>query len=77
LSLLVFSGINFVPLGYREPAISNEEKIVGGSPYGASSVAGGKGTLAVLDEDKQAGRTQGKSFAEIVNTFVRGRDASA
>jgi len=71
------TGITYVPLGYRAPEITNEEHIVGGSPWGASYVAGGQGSLPVLEDDKAAGRTQGKSFAEIVGTFVRGQATAA
>lgn len=67
----------FVPAGFRAPEISNEEHIVGGSPWGASYVAGGQGSLAVLDSDKAAGRTQGASFAQIVNQFLAGKAALA
>lgn len=73
LPFLMHHGITYVPLGYRAPEISNEEKIVGGSPWGSSYVAGGQGSLPVLEDDKAAGRTQGKSFAVVVMTFARGQ----
>ncbi|KAL7415688.1 flavoprotein-like protein [Mrakia frigida] len=76
LPFFAHHGVIFVPIGYAKSEISNEESIVGGSPWGASVVAGGKGTLPVLDSDKVVAEYQGENFGTIVNTFLKGKNAA-
>ncbi|CDZ98807.1 1,4-benzoquinone reductase-like [Phaffia rhodozyma] len=67
-------GMIYVPIGFVRPELSIVEKVVGGSAYGASYIAGSKGQLPVTEEDKAVGRYQGQSFGTLVNTFVKGRN---
>ncbi|KAH8924273.1 benzoquinone reductase [Atractiella rhizophila] len=69
-------GIAFVPLGYAEPTgvLNKVDKVVGGSPWGATTIAGSDGSRQVAEEELTVARFQGKSFATLLSTVVRGRE---
>jgi NAD(P)H dehydrogenase (quinone) len=73
-TVLQHLGMIIVPIGFASPAVSNVDEISGGSPYGASIVAG---TLqkpkAVSENEKEIARYQGKFVAETADALVRGR----
>jgi NAD(P)H dehydrogenase (quinone) len=52
-----------LPYGFREQMTLDE--IVGGSPYGASTISGGKGERQPSEKDLAGARYQGKRVAEI------------
>ncbi|HEX4111624.1 MAG TPA: NAD(P)H:quinone oxidoreductase [Stellaceae bacterium] len=67
-------GMIVVPIGFASPAVSNVDEISGGSPYGASIVAGTmQKPKAVSENEKEIGRYQGKFVAETADALVRGR----
>lgn len=69
-------GIVYVPHGYRDFASqANLEQIHGASAYGAGTIAGGDGSRQPIDIDLTIAKSQGKHFAEIVNTYVKGKSA--
>jgi len=45
--------------------------IVGGSPYGASTIAGGRGERQPSEKDLAGARYQGRRVAEIADQLVR------
>lgn len=76
------------PLGYANQAISDLDKVIGGAPYGASTVAAGDGSRQPQESELAVAEYQGKVsrlvfqygfrlteqyFAEFVGTFVRGK----
>ncbi|CDR88365.1 probable 1,4-Benzoquinone reductase [Sporisorium scitamineum] len=74
IPFFVHHGINFVPHGYRSFADqANLEQIHGASPYGAGTIAGGDGSRQPIDLDLQIAKAQGEHFANVVNTFVKGK----
>ena len=76
LPFFVHHGVNFVPFGYRAFADqTNLEKIHGVSPYGAGTIAAGDGSRQPIDIDLSAAKLQGEHFAQIVNTYVKGKSA--
>jgi NAD(P)H dehydrogenase (quinone) len=67
-------GMIIVPIGFAAPGVSNVDEISGGSPYGASIVAGTQQKpKAVSENEKEIGRYQGKFVAETADALVRGR----
>lgn len=64
-------------LSSRARNTSSRSSLTPGCADGASSVAGGKGTLSVLDEDKAVAAHQGESFGKLVSTFLKGAAAPA
>jgi len=72
---LAHHGIIFVPIGYGNPAIMGMDEIMGGSPYGASTLAGGDGSRQPTKVEKDVALYQGKYFSGIVKQFVAGKSA--
>ncbi|WVQ78576.1 NAD(P)H:quinone oxidoreductase, type IV [Cryptococcus sp. DSM 104549] len=68
-------GLVYVPIGYSEPAVGAIDSIQGGSPYGASTIAGADGSKQPTANDLKVAQHQGKYFANFVGTFVRGKSA--
>lgn len=65
-------GFIIVPPGYSEPEILNMEHITGGSPYGASTLAGTDGkSLPVPEHDLKIARSQGRYVAEVAARLAR------
>jgi NAD(P)H dehydrogenase (quinone) len=65
-------GFIIVPPGYSEADILNMEHITGGSPYGASTLAGADGkSLPVPEHDLKIARSQGRYVAEVTAKLVR------
>jgi len=65
-------GFIIVPPGYSEPDILNMDHITGGSPYGATTLAGADGkSRAVPAHDLKIARSQGRYVAEVTAKLVR------
>jgi NAD(P)H:quinone oxidoreductase type IV len=63
---LLHLGLIIVGTPYSEPALTNMKEITGGSPYGASTLAGADGrSRAVTDNELAIARFQGKHVATI------------
>ncbi|KAL9933369.1 hypothetical protein V8E36_007545 [Tilletia maclaganii] len=69
-------GVNFVPIGFQFPELSELDKVVGGSPYGAATLSGSDGSRQPIEQELSVAYGQGKHFAQIVGTFVRGKNAA-
>ncbi|KAI7904920.1 flavoprotein-like protein [Cokeromyces recurvatus] len=73
----VHQGMTYVPLGYP-PALSdklnNVSEVIGGSPYGAGTIASNDGSRNVSQKELDIAHYQGKSFGEIIRAYVKGRN---
>lgn len=63
----------FVPIGYADQTISDLDEIVGGSPWGAATIAAGDGSRQPTVKELSVAKFQGTQFAKTVSTFVRGK----
>ncbi|SCV71894.1 BQ2448_4588 [Microbotryum intermedium] len=68
-------GISYVPIGFAAPQLTDLSEVVGGSAWGAAGVAAGDGSRAISEKETAVAEFQGKSFANLVNTFVAGKSA--
>ncbi|KAL1929894.1 hypothetical protein VTP01DRAFT_1048 [Rhizomucor pusillus] len=68
-------GIVYVPFGFAHPHLFDNSEVVGGSAYGAGTVANGDGSRQVSDKEKEIAKTQGTNFGKIVSTYVKGKTA--
>jgi len=68
---LLHHGMIIVGLPYSFQEQTRIDEITGGSPYGASTIAGGKGERQPSDNELSAARFQGKHVAEITAKLVR------
>jgi NAD(P)H dehydrogenase (quinone) len=76
-STLLHLGMIIVGVPYAEPRLLNMEEITGGSPYGASTLAGGDNSRPVSENELAIARYQGRHVAEVARALVRGRSISA
>lgn len=62
---LLHHGMVIVGLPYAFAGQTRTDEIVGGSPYGASTIAGGDGSRQPGETDLDGARFQGRHVAEI------------
>lgn len=67
LTNLLHFGMTIVGLDYGHAGQMNNEKIVGGAPYGATTIAGGDGSRQPEGEDLDGARYLGRRVAETAN----------
>jgi NAD(P)H:quinone oxidoreductase type IV len=66
-------GMIVVGVPYAEKALTNMTEITGGTPYGASTLAGADGTRMPTENELAIARYQGKHVAEIARALKEGR----
>ncbi|KDQ07026.1 hypothetical protein BOTBODRAFT_120655 [Botryobasidium botryosum FD-172 SS1] len=64
-------GIIYVPIGYASPDLTNMDEIIGGSAYGASTLAKGDGSRQVSELELRIAKHQGETFTQVVGQYVR------
>jgi NAD(P)H dehydrogenase (quinone) len=64
-----------VGIPYSEPAISNMEKITGGTPYGASTLTKSDGNRFPSENELKIARFQGRRVATIAKQLKAGLSA--
>ncbi|KXN67902.1 protoplast secreted protein 2 precursor [Conidiobolus coronatus NRRL 28638] len=69
------NAINYVPLGYASPHVGEDQEILGGSPYGASTIGGSSGARQPNEKELETARIQGENFAKLVATYVKGTES--
>ena len=69
---LLHQGMIVVGLPYTFAGQMRSDEITGGSPYGASTIAGAKGERTPTANELDAARFQGKHVAAIAAKLVRG-----
>jgi NAD(P)H dehydrogenase (quinone) len=69
--------LGFVVVGvpYSEKGLTNMDEISGGTPYGATTLAGNDGKRQPSENELAIARYQGKHVAQIASDLKRGRDA--
>ena len=67
---LLHHGFVIVGLPYAFQGQMRTDEITGGSPYGASTIAGGSGERMPSDNELEAARFQGKHVAEIASKLT-------
>lgn len=68
---LLHQGMVIVGVPYSEPAMMNMEQISGGTPYGATTLAGPDGSRQPSENELKIARFQGKHVAEIASKLAR------
>ncbi|KAG2194447.1 hypothetical protein INT47_003815 [Mucor saturninus] len=69
-------GMTYVPLGFP-PQLNDNTEIVGGSAYGAGTIAGGDGSRSPTLKELQVAHIQGQQFGNLIRAYVRGKNAFA
>ncbi|MFZ7111111.1 MAG: NAD(P)H:quinone oxidoreductase [Desulfatiglandales bacterium] len=68
---LLHQGFIVVGLPYTFQGQMNIDEITGGSPYGASTIAGGQGERMPSENELAAARFQGRHVADITSRLIR------
>ncbi|NMG56666.1 NAD(P)H:quinone oxidoreductase [Aromatoleum aromaticum] len=72
---LLHQGMVLVGLPYSEKRQMGMDEILGGSPYGAATIAGGDGSRMPSPVEIEMAKFQGRHVAEIASALARGRAA--
>ncbi|PVU87944.1 hypothetical protein BB561_006113 [Smittium simulii] len=67
---LVHHGMIYVPLGYANTNLFSVDEVVGGSPWGAGTVANGDGSRQPSEKELEIAVTQGERFAQTVAQYL-------
>lgn len=74
---LLHHGMVIVGLPYSNAGLTNMAEITGGTPYGATTLAGGDGKRQPSANELELARAQGRHVAEIAARLVRQRPSIA
>lgn len=74
---LFHHGMVVVGLPYSFEGMTRMDEITGGTPYGATALAGGDGSRPVSDNELDGARFQGAHVASIAQALRLGRQAAA
>lgn len=69
---LAHHGMVIVPIGYSTPELFDISQVSGGTPYGASTLAGGDGSRMPDDRELAIAAFQGRHVAEITVALAAG-----
>jgi NAD(P)H dehydrogenase (quinone) len=69
---LLHQGMIIVGVPYSEAGLTNMNEITGGTPYGATTLAGSDGKRQPSENELTIARFQGRHVAEITARLVRG-----
>jgi NAD(P)H:quinone oxidoreductase type IV len=72
-STLLHHGMIVVGLPYSEQRLMNMAEITGGTPYGATTLAGIDGSRQPSESEVAIARFQGRHVAQITNALIAGR----
>ncbi len=75
-TVLFHLGMIVIGLPYTHKGMMRLDEVVGGSPYGATTIAGGDGSRLPSDTELEGARFQGRHVAEVTAALVRGRAAA-
>src|ERR1700751_6036790 len=70
---LLHHGMIVVGTPYIEPRLTNMAEITGGTPYGATTLAGIDGSRRPSEDELAIARFQGRHVAQITNALIAGR----
>lgn len=65
LTTLAHHGFIIVPIGYATPELFDVSQVRGGTPYGATTIAGADGSRQPSNEELTIARYQGEHVAKI------------
>ncbi|ORX69157.1 protoplast secreted protein 2 precursor [Linderina pennispora] len=70
MSNLVHQGMVYVPIGYKSPHLSDLSEIVGGSAWGAGTIAANDGSRQPSEKELAIAEFQGEEFAKVVKKLA-------
>ncbi|PIA19279.1 protoplast secreted protein 2 precursor [Coemansia reversa NRRL 1564] len=70
LPILAHHGIIYVPFGYAHPHLFDNSEVVGGSAWGAGTVANGDGSRQPTQKELEIAEAQGENFASVAKKLA-------
>lgn len=70
-------GMTYVPLGFPSPHLNDNSEVIGGSAWGAGTIAGGDGSRQPSIKELEVAHIQGQQFGNMIKAYVRGKQALA
>ncbi|KAJ1726273.1 hypothetical protein LPJ61_005301, partial [Coemansia biformis] len=70
LPFLAHHGIIYVPFGYAHPNLFDNSEVIGGSAWGAGTLAGGDGSRQPSQKELEIAEAQGESFAQVAKKLA-------
>jgi multimeric flavodoxin WrbA len=67
-------GMTYVPLGFP-PQLNDNSEVIGGSAWGAGTVAGGDGSRQPSIKELEVAHIQGQQFGNMIKAYVKGKQA--
>ncbi|KAJ2351901.1 hypothetical protein IWW50_001034 [Coemansia erecta] len=65
LPFVAHHGLIYVPLGYTNAHLFDNSEVIGGSAWGAGTIANGDGSRQPSQKELEIAETQGERFAEV------------
>ncbi|KAG9004126.1 hypothetical protein FRB94_012395 [Tulasnella sp. JGI-2019a] len=75
IPFLTHHGIIYVPLGYADAKLMNMSEVLGGSPWGAGTLAAADGSRQPSELELGIVETHAKYFSGVVHQFIKGKTA--
>ncbi|KAG0167339.1 hypothetical protein DFQ28_006289 [Apophysomyces sp. BC1034] len=73
ISYFAHHGLMYVPFGFANANMFDNDQVIGGSAYGSGTITGGDGARQASEIELRIAKNQGENFGEILNTYVRGQ----
>lgn len=70
-------GMLYVPFGFANAAMFDNNEVIGGSAYGSGTVTNGDGSRQPSETELAIAKNQAKNFAAILNTYKKGELAAS
>lgn len=69
---LIHLGMTIVGTPYTEKRLTNIDEVMGGTPYGSSTIAGGDGSRQPSDDEIEIAKSQGRHVALVAMAIKKG-----
>ncbi|ORY93870.1 NAD(P)H:quinone oxidoreductase, type IV [Syncephalastrum racemosum] len=69
-------GMIYVPFGFAHTSMFDNSEVIGGSAYGAGTVANGDGSRQPTEKELVIAKTQGENFGHVIATYTSGKSSS-
>ena len=69
---LMHLGMTIVGTPYTEKRLTNIDEVMGGTPYGSSTIAGGDGSRQPSDDEIEIAKSQGHHVAQVAMAIKKG-----
>ena len=70
-TFMIHQGMLITGVPYSEQALLQNDEVMGGSPYGAATIAGPKGERTPTDNELTIARSQGRHVAELAAKLAK------